>query len=126
MDDLNDDIYLYSLRGVVNLIPYLIPKSEENGSVEEKEEILKTLKNPESPKESRTILKSILRNPVNSSPKKVDDLLLPSLSAVENIVIPHVLKLCTTDDQISDQKWLILDELIWLWKKLSIDLSKVS
>ena len=126
MDDLDDDIYLYSLKGVINLIPYLIPKSTESSSLEEKEEILRNLKNPESPKETRTILNSILRNPTKSLPKKVDELLLPSLSAVENIIIPHVLKICTTDDEKLSQRWTIIEDLIWLWKKLLIDLSKVS
>lgn len=127
LDDVDDDIYLYSLKGLISLIPYLIPKSKNDEALEEKDEILKrVLRNEESKKESRSILNSILRNPMKGSSKKSNELLQPALSAVENIVIPHILKLCVAEDEKSSQKWQVLDDFIWLWKKLSVEFSKVT
>ena len=126
MDDVDDDIYIYSLKALIYLIPFLIPKTKESQDSVEKEEILQSLKSPKTKPTSKTIFGSILRTNTEKSSKKINDLIQPALTVVENIIIPHVLKLCVSDDEKSHHKWKVLDDLIWLWKKLSIDLSKVN
>ena len=44
---------------------------------------------------------------------------MTDLTLVENILIPHVLKVIVSDEFEMDYKWIVLDELIKLWKTLS-------
>ena len=125
LDDIDDAIYVHSLKGLICLIPFLIPKLKESESLEEKDDFLQNLKNQNTKKESRTVLNTILRNSSDKNTNKLSNLIQPAFAVVENMIIPHILKLCVSDDEKATYKWTVLDDLIYLWKKLSIDVSKV-
>ncbi|KND00058.1 SCY1 protein kinase [Spizellomyces punctatus DAOM BR117] len=39
---------------------------------------------------------------------------------VENLIIPHTLNVCVSDTIPMEQKWLVIDGLVTLWKKLCV------
>lgn len=46
------------------------------------------------------------------------------VAVVENILIPHTLKMCNSEEVSMEQQWVLLDEMIVLWKKLSVTTGK--
>jgi hypothetical protein len=129
LDDLNDEIYILSLKGLSTLISFLIPKSEEAESTIGDAPVLPKFSTPEELKKAsknKSLFSFIQKNSSSATNVKNSELIQPALSVLGNIIIPHTLKVWVADDSKEEHKWIILQELIFTWKTICAMASKVS